>query len=98
MRLLAAVAAIVLVITIHPATGQTFAPGADFHRRQVEDPKNLTLLREALYTVTGQRLAVATALADGAPEHEPATDEQLSEDDVISLLKDTFDATELEDA
>ena len=74
-----------------------FAPGADFHRRQVEDPKNLTLLREALYAVTGQRLAVATELAAGAPQ-APAAEEPLSEEDVISLLKDTFDATELEDA
>jgi len=75
-----------------------FAPGADFHRRQVEDPKNLTVLRDALYAVTGQRLAVATSLADGAPEGEQPADEPMSEDAVISLLKDTFDATELEDA
>ncbi len=75
-----------------------FAAGADFHRRQVEDPKNLTLLREALYAVTGQRLAVATSLAAGSDAVEPAADEPLSDEAVISLLKDTFDATELEDA
>jgi DNA polymerase-3 subunit gamma/tau len=74
-----------------------FAPGADFHRRQVEEPKNLTVLRDALYAVTGQRLGVATALAAEAAAPAAPADEPLSDEDVISLLKDTFDATELED-
>ena len=33
-----------------------FAPAAGFHRAQIEDPKNLAMLREALYEVTGRRL------------------------------------------
>ena len=37
-----------------------FAPAADFHRRQAEEPKNLGVLRDALYEVTGRKLAVAT--------------------------------------
>jgi len=75
-----------------------FAPAAGFHKAQIEEPKNLTLVREALYEVTGRRLAVETSL--GAPT-EPAEhgDEphELSEEDVISLLKDTFDAQEVEE-
>jgi DNA polymerase-3 subunit gamma/tau len=75
-----------------------FAAGADFHRRQVEEPKNASMLREALYEVTGRRLAVSTTLADtrGAAVAR-AGDEELDEDAVISLLKDTFDAREVED-
>jgi DNA polymerase-3 subunit gamma/tau len=73
-----------------------FPAGADFHRRQVSEPQNLGLLREALYEVTGRRLAVV--LEAGAPaEGAVAThDEHLSEEDVISLLKDTLDAREVE--
>ena len=39
-----------------------FAPAAGFHRTQIEDPKNLALLREALYEVTGRRLTVETVV------------------------------------
>ena len=37
----------------------TFRPGADFHRKQVDEPANAKLLRDALYDVTGRKLAVA---------------------------------------
>jgi DNA polymerase-3 subunit gamma/tau len=73
-----------------------FPAGAEFHRKQAEEGKNVGLLREALYAVTGRRLAIATAIAEGPRVEEPV-DEPLSEDDVISLLKDTFDAKEVEE-
>ena len=75
-----------------------FPPEADFHRAQVEDPKNIAMLRDALYDVTGRKLAIVTAV--GAPVAATARaldDEPLSEEDVISLLKDTFDAHEVEE-
>ena len=74
-----------------------FAEAAGFHRAQVEDPKNIALLREALYEVTGRKLAIETAVAPGEASQLRAGDEPLSEEDVISLLKDTFDAQEVED-
>ena len=49
----------------------TFRPGADFHRKQVDEPANSRLLRDALYDVTGRKLAVLTAVAD-APEDDDA--------------------------
>jgi DNA polymerase III subunit gamma/tau len=73
-----------------------FAPGAEFHRRQVEEAKNVAVLRDALYEVTGKRLAIATAVAD-APHKDDEGGEPLSEEEVISLLKDTFDAEEVEE-
>jgi DNA polymerase-3 subunit gamma/tau len=87
----------------HPAAlaGDTltieFAPAADFHRRQAEDQRNLDVLREALYEVTGRKLAVVTTTGEthdrpGEDEHPP------SEDDFLSLLKDTFDATEVHES
>jgi DNA polymerase-3 subunit gamma/tau len=74
-----------------------FPAGADFHRRQVAEPQNIGLLREALYEVTGRKLAVV--LESGEPEHGAPdhVDEPMSEEDVISLLKETFDAREVED-
>jgi DNA polymerase-3 subunit gamma/tau len=74
-----------------------FPASADFHRRQAEEPKNVTVIRDALYEVTGHRLGVTLALGEGE-EPEPAEDEQLTEDDLISMFKDTFDAQEVEDS
>ena len=50
-----------------------------------------------LYEVTGRRLAIETIIG-AAPEPADAEDpRELSEEDVISLLKDTFDAEEVEE-
>jgi DNA polymerase-3 subunit gamma/tau len=74
-----------------------FPPGNDFHRQQVAEPKNIGLLREALYEVTGRRLAVVLEAGEREAEREDSDDEPVSEDDWISSLKETFDAREVED-
>jgi DNA polymerase III subunit gamma/tau len=72
-----------------------FPATADFHRRQAEEPKNVTVIRDVLYEVTGRRLGVTLALGEGVePDDE---DEELSEDALISMFKDTFDAQEVEE-
>jgi DNA polymerase-3 subunit gamma/tau len=74
-----------------------FPAGADFHRRQVAEPQNIGLLRDALYEVTGRKLAVVLESRE-ADEHPVAADnEPLSEEDVFALLKETFDAREVEE-
>jgi hypothetical protein len=74
-----------------------FPPNADFHRKLAEDPKNATLLKDALYEVTGRRLAVAFALGeDGETEEEHESDEPVGEEKFLELLKETFDARERE--
>jgi DNA polymerase-3 subunit gamma/tau len=74
-----------------------FPAGADFHRRQVAEPQNIGLLRDALYEVTGRKLTVVLESRE-MEEHAaaPADDEPLSEEDVFALLKETFDAHEVE--
>jgi len=74
-----------------------FPAGADFHRRQVAEPQNIGLLRDALYEVTGRKLTVVLESRE-MEEHAapPAADEPLSEEDVFALLKETFDAQEVE--
>jgi hypothetical protein len=73
-----------------------FPPNAEFHRRRAEDPKNSTLLRDALYEVTGRRLAVAFAIGDEdeAGDEEDLSDEPVGEEKFLELLKETFDAQE----
>jgi DNA polymerase III gamma/tau subunit len=74
-----------------------FPPSASFHRQLAEEPKNATLLAEALYNVTGRRLGVAFAEGDSTPVGAPDDDEPLGEDDLLELVKETFDAREHED-
>jgi DNA polymerase III subunit gamma/tau len=86
----------------HPAglAGDTltleFPQTAAFHLRLAEDPKNAAMLREALYEVTGRKLAVAFELGEaGEASDEDAAPE--GEEDVLELMKSTFDARELEE-
>jgi DNA polymerase-3 subunit gamma/tau len=85
----------------HPAAldGDTltleFPQTASFHLSLAEDPKNAALLRDALYEVTGRKLAVTFELGDRS-HGEPADDTPVSEEDVLELMKSTFDARELE--
>jgi len=73
-----------------------FPPGADFHRRQISEPQNIGLLRDALYEVTGRRFAVVLETGEGEAGAD-ADDEPPGEDRFIEALKDTFDAKEVED-
>jgi DNA polymerase-3 subunit gamma/tau len=73
-----------------------FPAGADFHRRQVAEPTNIGLLRDALYEVTGRKLAVVLETGESEDAVERENDDPLSEEDVISLLKETLDAREVE--
>jgi DNA polymerase-3 subunit gamma/tau len=74
-----------------------FPPNADFHRKLAEDPKNATLLKDALYEVTGRRLAVAFALGENGEDlEEHGEEEPVGEERFLELLKETFDARERE--
>ena len=72
----------------------TFPPAASFHRKLAEEPKNATLLQEALYEVTGRKLALAFELGEDNGE-EPAREHPVSENELFDLMKETFDAREL---
>jgi DNA polymerase-3 subunit gamma/tau len=73
-----------------------FPQTAAFHLKLAEDPKNAAMLREALYEVTGRKLAVEFEL--GETGHERADEEgPTSEEDVLELMKSTFDARELDE-
>jgi hypothetical protein len=73
-----------------------FPPAASFHRQLAEEPKNATLLAEALYEVTGRKLALDFAVGENGGE-EPAEEEHpAGEEEIVQLMKDTFNAHEVE--
>jgi len=73
-----------------------FPESASFHRKLAEEPKNSTLLRDALYQLTGRRLGVVFVLGEGAADVEP-DDAAASEEDIYQLVKETFDAREVDE-
>jgi DNA polymerase-3 subunit gamma/tau len=87
----------------HPAdlAGDTltveFPASATFHRQLAEEPKNATLLAEALYEVTGRHLGVAFAEGEGRGEADDEGDEPPGEERILELVKETLDARERED-
>jgi DNA polymerase-3 subunit gamma/tau len=85
----------------HPAdlSGDTltleFPPSAQFHLDLARDPKNAGLLADALYDVTGRRLELVFELGE-AREAPVADEEPAGEEQILELLKETFDARERE--
>jgi DNA polymerase III subunit gamma/tau len=72
-----------------------FPPSASFHRNLAEEPKNVHLLTDVLHEVTGRKLTPAFSVAEGADDsEEPGTEEPTTEEDIVTLLKQTFDARE----
>jgi DNA polymerase III gamma/tau subunit len=74
-----------------------FPAAASFHRNLAEEPKNATLLQDALYEVTGRRLGLAFATGEDDEERPAADEAPLDEQGVLELMKETFDAREVEE-
>ena len=73
-----------------------FPSSAAFHRQLAEEPKNATLLAEALYEVTGRHLGLAFAEGE-ARGNEDEDDEPPGEEKILELVKETLDAREREE-
>ena len=74
-----------------------FPAAASFHRQLAEEPKNATLLADALYEVTGRKLALDFAVGENGGDHAEEEEEPAGEDEIVQLMKDTFDAREVEE-
>ena len=72
-----------------------FPAANSFHRQLAEEPKSASLLVEALFEVTGRRLQLEFATGENGGE-APAEEEPPSEDDLVALVKETFDAHEVD--
>jgi DNA polymerase-3 subunit gamma/tau len=76
-----------------------FPRSASFHQKLAGEEKNTAQLAEAIKELTGARLTFEFTLADGAEEEDKpdSSSEPAHEEDLISLLKDTLDAHEVDD-
>jgi len=74
-----------------------FPASATFHRQLAEEPKNATLLEEALYEVTGRHLGLAFAEGEARTGVADEEDEPPGEERILELVKETLDAHERED-
>jgi hypothetical protein len=71
-----------------------FPPSASFHRQLAEEPKNATLLRDALYEVTGRKLSIAFAVGEDDEGDDDEAEGPAGEERILELMKETFDARE----
>jgi DNA polymerase III subunit gamma/tau len=75
-----------------------FPSSASFHRQLAEEPKNATLLAEALYEVTGRKLGLAFAEGEARDVQDDEEDDgPAGEEKILELVKETLDARERED-
>jgi DNA polymerase III subunit gamma/tau len=74
-----------------------FPRGKPFLLAQAEEPKYASHLVEALHEFTGRRLQLAFAMGENGDGEEDAELEPPSEEDFLALLKETFDAREVEE-
>jgi DNA polymerase-3 subunit gamma/tau len=87
----------------HPTglTGDTltlaFPPTAQFQLTLAQDPKSAAVLADALYDVTGRRLALAFELGEEpAAVAVVAPEEPAGEDEILGIFTDELDARERE--
>jgi DNA polymerase-3 subunit gamma/tau len=72
-----------------------FPPSNAFHRTLAED-KYASLLVDALYEVTGRKLRLEFAMGESGEQPEEELEPE-SEEDFVALLKETFDAREVDE-
>jgi DNA polymerase-3 subunit gamma/tau len=74
-----------------------FSENASFHRQRAEEPKNAALLRDALYELTGRKLGITFIVGETRAAAEPHDEAPAGEDEIYQLVKDTFDAREVDE-
>jgi hypothetical protein len=73
-----------------------FPPEAGFHREKAEEPRSVELLKDALYEVTGRRLELVFRTGERVVQEKREADRPATEEEIVELMKTTFDAQELE--
>lgn len=73
-----------------------FSPNASFHLKLAEDPKNARLLSDALFEVTGRKLKLEFTVGENGHAEPEADEDPPSEEDILALVKETFDAREVD--
>ncbi len=73
-----------------------FPRAAAFHRERAEEPKTASLLLDALFEVTGRHMQLVFATGEPSDEHAAGPERPVTEEEIVELVKSTFDAQELE--
>jgi DNA polymerase III subunit gamma/tau len=73
-----------------------FPESATFNKKKAESPPNVERMGEAVFSIAGARLRPTYELIDGQNEGpEPQQSTEMSEDELVDLVKDSFDASEV---
>jgi DNA polymerase-3 subunit gamma/tau len=73
-----------------------FPASARFNKKKAESSASIERMTEALTSIAGHRLRPAYELIDGQKEGDaPEAPAEMSEDELIDLVKDSFDASEV---
>jgi DNA polymerase III subunit gamma/tau len=73
-----------------------FPSSAKFNKRKAEAPANVELMTEAITAIVGVRLRPAYELSEPGAGEEPANASgAMNDEDLIDLIKDKFDASEV---
>ncbi len=91
-----------MLVAAHPAKLEgeiltlEFPPDARFHRERAEEPRNVAVLQEALFEVTGRHLSILFATGEPPASEQAEPEHPVTEKEIVELMKSTFDAQELE--
>ena len=78
------------------ARGGRASPSAKFNKRKAEAPANVELMTEAIGAIVGVRLRPAYELGEpGTGEEGSEESGAMNDEDLIDLIKDNFDASEV---
>ena len=83
-------------LLVEDALTLEFPAAARFHREKAEEPKSVAVLRDALYEVTGRRLELVYATGERPESHASEPERPATEEEIVELMKSTFDAQELD--
>jgi DNA polymerase-3 subunit gamma/tau len=72
-----------------------FPASATFNKKKAESPVNVERMTEALASIAGHRLRPVYELIDGPGEDASEESAEISEEDLVDLVKDSFDASEV---
>ena len=73
-----------------------FPDSAKFNKKKAESSANVERMTEAITLIVGTRLRPAYELIEGEEQQAaPETSGEVSEDDLVDMIKDNFDATEV---
>ena len=72
-----------------------FADSAKFQKKKAESAANIERMSEALGSIAGARLRPTYELIDGGGEDAQEGSAELGEEELVDLVKDSFDASEV---